>query len=399
MRRGEICLLCLLAAAADAALPNLGARVRYYMYEEPALNFSHLLACPGAAALLESAHGEGLQEVHVYHRLLTHPQRVRNASLANAFYLPLMEYLSWKMQQCHGQSHEERVFEAYTALRRQPWFAKYRGQDHFWVSSKSHAFGPDLVGTPYANVTVSISMKKRLRPLSKALRRSTVGRMKPFGRLRPKSPSSSVGKCTFDVGHQPNQECLRVFEKIDRSQPRKRLIYFAGSFDVCCTGKMIRCRLAGLVPLTDGDADTLLVPSRGARGSGRECTEKALVKVAQKRGVDVETVAASYSHIADGPTKNRYLTMAHYMSETVFCLAPAGDICTSSRFYSSIAAGCIPVVLCDGLKAAFFDFVNYNDFLFRYDTTLFMEDPMGLMRALRAVNASEVLRMQRALVR
>ena len=31
---------------------------------------------------------------------------------------------------------------------------------------------------------------------------------------------------------------------------------------------------------------------------------------------------------------------------SVFCLAPAGDMCVSSRINSAIAAGCIPVLLC-----------------------------------------------------
>ncbi|KAJ1638105.1 hypothetical protein T492DRAFT_833947 [Pavlovales sp. CCMP2436] len=211
------------------AQPRLGSGLRYFMMQEPALDFSHLLVCRGAAELIETAHGEGLQEVHVYRRLLTHPQRVLDASEANAFFLPVMEYLSWKMQQCHNQSHEQRMTLANLALRRSKIFRRFGGNDFFWVSSKSHAFGPDLVGTPYANVTTeSISMRLRMKPLSKSLRKTIVGRMKPFGRVHPKSVASSVGKCTFD----PNQECLRVFDSLDLSKPRKRLVYFAGSFDV-----------------------------------------------------------------------------------------------------------------------------------------------------------------------
>lgn len=377
-----------------------GESLRYYVYLNPLIDFSHLLECPGVHELINSAHGEGLQEIHVYKALVTdHPQRVMNPKDANAFYVPVMEYLSWKVQTCNGVSHSDRIHNAYTELRKSPYFRKRTGRDHFWVSSKSFAFGPDLVGTAFEGLNASISMRMRMQPLSKALRRSVVGRMKPFGRINPRSTASAVGRCTFDVGHQPNQEALRVFDR--RSDPyskRERLVYFAGSFDVCCTGKFIRCRLAELVPQTDGDADVLLVPSRGARGSGRECTEKALGKVARKRGTTIDAVAAEYSRIAGGASGNRYNEMARYLGSSVFCLAPAGDICTSSRFYSAIAAGCIPVVLCDGLKASFYEFIDYTKFVFYYDTTLLMDNPMGLITALRAVSPAEVRRMQTALV-
>lgn len=439
----------LAAALALAFAQNEPGELRYYMYTQPELDFSHLLACPGVAQLVNSTHGEGLQEIHVWERLSKpQPWRVATPQEANVFYVPVMEYLSWKVGTCNGASHATRMIQAYTTLRKLPSFRRRAGRDHFWVSSKSHAYGPDLVGTQFANLNASISMRMRMKPLSKALRRSIVGRMKPFGRVHPKAVSSAVGSCTFDVGHQPNQEALRIFKAADPLHPRERLVYFAGSFDVCCTGKLIRCRLANLLPMTDGDADTLLVPSRGARGIGRDCTEKALISVAAKRGVHVEQVAAEYRRLADGPSGNRcgrsapaaepprpsrrlralrasaratariaalcadvrpslakcraplprYVQMAHYMANSVFCLAPAGDTCTSSRFYSALAAGCIPVVLCDGLKAAFHDLVEYRSFTLSYDTTVLMDNPMSLMDALRAVPADEIRRMQRALV-
>jgi len=229
-----------------------------------------------------------------------------------------------------------------------------------------------------------------MQPLSKLLRNTVVGRMKPF-KGGARGAASAGGKCTFDVGHQPNQESLRAFKP---ALERPLLLSFAGSFDVCCTGKFIRCRLAEVLVGTDGDPTVRLVPSRGARGSGRECTEKALRRVAAKRGITPDELNAEYQKLAGGATGNRYVEMARTMSQSRFCLAPAGDICTSSRFYSAIAAGCVPVVLCDNLKAAFMPYVNYDEFWVKYDTTFFMDDPLNLVRYLKRIagNATEMRR-------
>ena len=54
--------------------------------------------------------------------------------------------------------------------------------------------------------------------------------------------------------------------------------------------------------------------------------------------------------------------MSAEMAAAVFCLAPAGDTCVTSRLYAAIAAGCIPVVICDPLHGAFPSHTRYADF-------------------------------------
>ena len=44
--------------------------------------------------------------------------------------------------------------------------------------------------------------------------------------------------------------------------------------------------------------------------------------------------------------------VAAEMAVSVFCLMPAGDNSVRSIMYSAIAAGCLPVILCDGLRTA-----------------------------------------------
>jgi protein-tyrosine-phosphatase len=391
--------LALALPSGSVAAARPGASLKYYMYEHPRLDFSHLLRCPNAAALVESAHGEGLQEVHVYERLAARdqPQRTFSPEEATAVYLPVMEYLSYRVGTCNGTTHARRMASAYAALRREPLWLRRRGFDHFWVSSKSLAYGTDNDGTPISNRT-ALPMKARMRPLSKLLTHTIVGRMKRYGAVKIKSRTSALGRCTFDVGYQPNQEALRLWtSRALAATARPTLVYFAGSFDVCCTGAAIRCHLAQVLHQTDGEADVRLVPSRGARGEGKQCTERALERVAARRGTTVDAVVASYVALSLGDARDRYVTMARTMASSVFCLAPAGDTCTSSRFYSALAAGCIPVVLCNKLSPAFHQFLNYKAFVVRFDTRALAEEPMALIRRLRAYTAAEVAVMQAAL--
>ena len=54
------------------------------------------------------------------------------------------------------------------------------------------------------------------------------------------------------------------------------------------------------------------------------------------------------------------------MVNSSFCLCPAGDTCVTSRLYTAIAAGCLPVVLCDQLSGAFPSVVPYSSFWIKY---------------------------------
>lgn len=383
-------------AAAVVGLGVVGgvAPLRFFMYTDHALDMSRLTQCPGFQQLLESQHGEALQEVHVHAALRAHPQRTMVASEATAFYVPIMEYLSWRMHRCLGETHEERMLRAFRALRSSAYYLRSHGADHFWASSKSLAYGPvDMSGTPYVNYTLPIGLKARMRPLSKILRETTVGRMKPFG-LRSAQRASAVGACTFDLGYSPNQEALRLYRP---GGVRRILVYFAGSLDVCCGGRLIRCRLGALLPEVDADPTVLLVPSHGPRKNAGQCTKEALQALALKRNASVDAIGAEFARTAMGETGNRYVAMARYMAESTFCLAPAGDTCTSSRVYSAIAAGCIPVVLCDGFLPAFNNSVDYSGFIIKFPTEPFLRDPRQLLRYLRDIAPATVARMQQAL--
>lgn len=71
----------------------------------------------------------------------------------------------------------------------------------------------------------------------------------------------------------------------------------------------------------------------------------------------------------------------------------------SSRLYSAIAAGCIPVVVSNRLAGAFESHVPYGEFTLRVDERAFARDPHGLLGRLRALGTARVAELQAGLRR
>ena len=85
------------------------------------------------------------------------------------------------------------------------------------------------------------------------------------------------------------------------------------------------------------------------------------------------------------------------MRDVTFCLTPAGDNYASARFYTAIAAGCLPVVLADPFTGAFPLQAMYDTFWVKAPQEDFVRDPASLLRTLRAMPAAEVAARQRAM--
>jgi len=91
---------------------------------------------------------------------------------------------------------------------------------------------------------------------------------------------------------------------------------------------------------------------------------------------------------------------AQEMGASVFCLMPAGDNGMRSLMYSAIAAGCLPVILCDQLMPHHLPFsaaVPWERFWVKLSARDAIRDPLSVLRALRAINASDVRRRQRVM--
>ena len=88
--------------------------------------------------------------------------------------------------------------------------------------------------------------------------------------------------------------------------------------------------------------------------------------------------------------RRAYEAQGAAMQRSSFCLVPHGDTEVTSRLYSAIAAGCIPVVVADRLSGAFASIVRYSRFWLRINEHAFLRDNSSLwLDALRAMPADE----------
>ena len=399
---------CVLRAAEPTA-PRMSA---FFMYTDAALDLGWLEQCSGFQQLRQSARGEGLAEVGLRQALVGHPQRTFAAAEAALFYIPLWEYASFAMGVCNGTTHRERMERARHALQGSHYFRRHGGADHFWGSSKSQARRGE--GNGFAGLPASkwwnglnfqyLALSDRLGPLSSLLKRSIVGRYKPYLRGR-----AAVGACTFELPYQPNVHALRdgqqrraeALAMTSKPQRARVLLYFAGSLDVCCIGSRIRCAFARLV----NEEDVIILP-----------TTRPDAQPGQYQNCTVAAYAAAHSaNMASSQTGHRpnvnpwtqaaetqsYETMGKAMARADFCLTPPGDNAVSSRLYSAVAAGCVPVLPFDSRRGAipgsFHSAVNYSAFRVQVSAKRFIASPRELVARLRAMPSDELLQRQRML--
>ena len=342
------------------------SQIRFFVYSG-ALNQSWLRRCPGFNALEISTATEKLGEVRLFDALEHHRLRTRDVSQATFFYMPLWEYTSWALGYCRGTTHTERMAAAAEQLAASPHYQLHGGKNHVWGSTASTIDGAVL--------------NDRLQPLTPLLRWTVAGRYKPFERSNFDSGSNG-GKCVIQLPFPALATAVAAFPSADAPKVGRRrttLLFFAGAVDgVCCTGALVRCAVAELWGMTRGNpahADVVIRPSLRSRGAPQPCLEKARRKYAH--ALDSRAGAAAAVVTPPSGEKGHATIMAARATRSVaartgtaygssvFCLAPAGDMCVSSRINSALAAGCIPVLLCDEWPGAFSDVVPYHSIIVR----------------------------------
>ena len=391
------------------------------MYSGPALDHSWLRHCPGFNVLRNSVNDSNTAEVGVYKVLRRHPSRTWDPKAAKLFYVAVFEYSSYYIGNCNGTTHRGRMEAAEQALRASAAFAAHGGADHVFATSAWSISG-----------SRELSLSSRMAPLSSALGCGSAGRYKAFPSHGPSS--SAVASCTFEIPYQANLASGRFYRSPadPKALPRTNLLHFAGALDVCCTGRSIRCAIAPLYAAAASGAvkDVIVRPIVPTSLAGKPCTTKALKLAAlaiknrtalASRGLgrlltggpsasmwkDLSAAAADASRVPAG-RRLAYIwrwavnnsdvdLMAREMTTSIFCLSPAGDNCVSARFFSAVAAGCLPVVICDHLAGAFPSAVKYETFWIKYKQSLWTSDPLSLLSKLRAMSADEIRRRQTAM--
>jgi Exostosin family len=79
-----------------------------------------------------------------------------------------------------------------------------------------------------------------------------------------------------------------------------------------------------------------------------------------------------------------------------FCLVLRGDTTSSKRLFSSIAAGCVPVIISDGLKIPFATIIDYSTFTLTFPESI-VHDLKSLLDHIRKVSPVKYSRMRCAL--
>ena len=373
------------------------AKPTFYMYEGPGLDHSWMHACPGFAEWATGVRMQNTAEIGARAALSrARTWRVYDPDDADLFYVPIFPYMSQKLGRCEGRhenrTHAGRMQHAAELLERSRHYQRRQGRDHFYIT------------TTWS--TARISFYTQMQPLGRKLGCGVSGRYKAFPQTG--SLKSSLTACTFQAPYAVNPHATREYHK---NALRTTLLSFAGSFDVCCTGKLIRCKLGHLMVAALDQGDVSIQPSGGANVSAKSmgaCTAMAAKLVADAR-----------SKAASGHPSARRLQTAHReavitagaiqndaqaMASSVFCLSPAGDNCVSGRFYSALAAGCIPVVICPLVGQHPVPFkesrvVEFEPFWIDFSWSTFNRRPAALLEYLRGMSPDVVARYQRAIAR
>lgn len=85
-----------------------------------------------------------------------------------------------------------------------------------------------------------------------------------------------------------------------------------------------------------------------------------------------------------------------HLQNSDFCLTVRGDTASSSRFFATIRAGCIPVIISDFLKLPFDSIIDYSKFVIKFPESIQGNVDL-LVRTLRSISDEKKLRLSSAL--
>jgi len=358
----------------------------FYMYTDRALDFGWMHQCRGFDRISQGSQVEWLGEVYLRRSLARHPMRTWDPQAALLFYVPVWEYTSLVLGPCNGTTHRSRMEAASQALLSSPFYAANTSRNHIWATSATKKY---VSSSSFDREWEGLDYRERMAPLDRLLKDSTAGLYKSFCKAQFMCKTRANG-CSFEVPYPTTAATATPASKLAAEDgiPRDTLLFFSGSLDVCCTGERVRCAIAKLFGETAHDV-RILPSVRNVSNIG-PCTQHALDLQNKTASVGVTPVSNS-----DSPNATAYLSMGKSMKRSIFCLVPPGDTCVTSRLYTSIAAGCIPVVLCDNLCGGFQPQANYTSFWVKWSAARFANRPTELLHALRSMAPELVSRRQR----
>ena len=285
---------------------------KVFMYRQPEIDHAWMTGCPGFNDLEWSVSGEKLAEVELRKRMTTHPSRVWAAHEATVFYIPVFEFVSWKLDRIPNctrgppalfNSHRLRMIAAATSLRKSPYWQRCFGCDHIFASSATDS--------PMTRISM------RMKPLSDLLICSTAGRYK----IRV------GGGCQTEIPYRANPYGIKQYHA---HRLRPFLASFSGTLDVCCSGQKTRCAIGDvLVASHTDDRVSMLISVRNSDIRNNTCASRTLSKLERVTNVTYtakirqewkQSVASAFQP----SLTQRMLSQraGETMSNSTFCLIP-----------------------------------------------------------------------------
>jgi Exostosin family len=203
----------------------------------------------------------------------------------------------------------------------------------------------------------------------------------------------------YDAGARPVDEKSPEYAKwcearIEDALPllaRPRLLFFAGGDNPIEGFRSLFLR--EILELRNRTLSTLSTK----HGFFQQTSEKfqALLSGTHAGGVPSDTVDDEEIFFSLKSTMTHSVYDQQLLSSK-YCLVLRGDTTSSKRLFSSIAAGCVPVIISDGLKLPFATIIDYSTFTFTFPESI-VHDLKSLFDHIRNVSAVKYSRMRCAL--
>ncbi|KAL1495404.1 hypothetical protein AB1Y20_016772 [Prymnesium parvum] len=390
--------------------PSLGTPPRFFLYDSPPLNHSRLLRCAGDAWRYD----DSAAEVPMLRLLARHPARTLDPSSASLFILAVLPHLSHAVRSCGGDAHAARMDAAAAALRASPHFRKRGGADHLVVTNSFRLAALGALREAMANGSVAwfeLPSGARMGPHrvhELATWRCTVvipylsnpycpsvasyrhnSSSSSFHSLSPSSPSSSSSSSLSSSSSSSSS--LSSSSLSSSSSSSSSLSSSSPSLSSSSPS-----------PSSSSSSPSSLSPSprasiffQGSVEAGRS-VRAAVLRLRTYPGADIanasrERILAVARGGTDPLVPRRYspLGTALRMANADFCLVPKGDTPTSSRLYSALACGCVPLIVSN-------DFKPHQPFPHVLPPSRHFWN-LGLPKLASHANASEALRVPRPL--
>jgi len=288
---------------------------KIYIYDDPRVDWSHLIPCyeeqhKGVSPHKDesSEHAQNMGEVWMHQLMLKHPYRTMDPREASMFYVPMYITVSSDAEPlggsllCNGKTHMERVSEAIEYLETESIYFKTLGGSDHMITCTWWRCGAAMGNNARVVLSRTIIGINESPPVN-----NIWARWECMDRVIT-LPYVASSKLTTGHDHHTNVE-------------RKIPFYFSG------------------------------------RARGR--IERENLVVIQEKYTD-SFIGVSKWAWADDPE-----SYSDHITNSVFCLCPRGDTPSSRRLFDAVEAGCIPVMtesqVVDG-AVPFKKHINYESF-------------------------------------